>query len=193
MFFAPVFRSLTTTDVGGNGIGQKLVGLQTIAGGYVLGGSWSAFSWSAADMPRQYAAQIKRRVLPLIGSNSEQVAFPPLVPPAMNAMQVSLSGLNTGAEKAPRGEFYAQRRQRPRPLWFAIVGITRDSAGAALGSCAVKLYRFSDDTVAASQTSDASGNFTFWVPDSTTNYYTRAYKTGAPDVAGTSLNTLVGI
>jgi hypothetical protein len=137
-------------------------------------------------------ARVKQRVLPLIGSNSEQIAFPKLVPPAMNAMQVSL-GPVIGSEKAPRGEFYGQRRQLPRPIRYQIGAVTKDKAtSVAVGGCTVKLYRASDDVMIATTTSDGSGNYAFWVADSVTNYYARAYKVGAPDIAGTTLNTLVG-
>ena len=91
---------------------------------------------------------------------------------------------------APRQ--YAAIARRSVPLWFAITGVTRDNSGVALGSCVVKLYTTPGDSMVATQTSDGSGNFTFWVNDSTSNYYLRSYKTGAPDVAGTSVNTIVG-
>lgn len=73
-----------------------------------------------------------------------------------------------------------------------ISGVTKNSNGAALASCTVKLYRTSDDVEVKSTTSDGSGNYSFTVADTSTQYYVVAYKAGAPDVAGTSVNTLVG-
>jgi hypothetical protein len=71
----------------------------------------------------------------------------------------------------------------------ALSGVTRDNAGAALGNCVVDLMRSSDDAKIAAVTSDASGNFAFYVlPPGP--YYLVAYKVGSPDVAGTTVNTL---
>lgn len=71
-----------------------------------------------------------------------------------------------------------------------ITGVTKDSTGVALGSCTVQLFRAWDDGIVAETTSDGSGNFTFY-PTTSGPYYIVAYKAGAPDVAGTSVNTLV--
>lgn len=73
-----------------------------------------------------------------------------------------------------------------------IVGVTKDSAGAALGSVVVQLFRTSDDAFMGEMTSDGSGNFTFASPGNF-NCYIVAYKAGATDVAGTTINTLLGV
>lgn len=81
-----------------------------------------------------------------------------------------------------------------------ISGVTRDSAGAALAACTVKLFRTRDNVFVTQKISDESGNYSFdnVSPDQLANvsvgeqFYTVAYKAGSPDVAGTSLNTLVG-
>jgi hypothetical protein len=70
-----------------------------------------------------------------------------------------------------------------------LVGVTRDSTGAVLGNVEVVLYS-TIDVVIGSQYSDASGNFSFQNPG-TGPFYIVAYKTGAPDVAGTTVNTLL--
>jgi hypothetical protein len=72
----------------------------------------------------------------------------------------------------------------------SIIGVTRDSAGTAIGNCDLDLYMTHADTLAQQRTSDASGNFQFYNPGSGP-YYIVAYKTGAPDLAGTTVNTLV--
>ncbi len=72
-----------------------------------------------------------------------------------------------------------------------IVGVSRDNTGAALASCVVKLFRTSNDALAAQTTSDGSGNFTFNNP-ATGPFYIVCYKAGSPDVSGTGLNTIVG-
>lgn len=70
-------------------------------------------------------------------------------------------------------------------------GVTRDSAGAILGGCTVELFSTSSDLLMLSTVSDAvTGIYLFSVPDAGP-YYIVAYKAGAPDVAGTSVNTLV--
>lgn len=81
--------------------------------------------------------------------------------------------------------------QLPLPVkYYPISGVTRDSAGAALGSCAVHLFRTADDVEMDMLTSDANGNFEFRAPAPAQNYYVVAYLPGSPDVAGTTVNTL---
>jgi hypothetical protein len=72
-----------------------------------------------------------------------------------------------------------------------ISGTTKDSTGAALGSCVVDLFYTRDDTLAAKVTSDANGAFAFLIGPNLSCYIV-AYKAGSPDVAGTTVNTLVG-
>jgi hypothetical protein len=69
-----------------------------------------------------------------------------------------------------------------------IVGVSRDSTGAALGSCVVKVFTTADDVLVASTTSDGSGNWTAY-PNAQGPYYFVEYKAGSPDVFGTSPNT----
>ena len=73
---------------------------------------------------------------------------------------------------------------------YAISGITRDSAAVPIGSCRVELYQTGGDIPTLTTISDASGNFRFDSPGSGP-FYLVAYKAGAPDVAGTSINTLL--
>ena len=72
-----------------------------------------------------------------------------------------------------------------------IRGTTKDLVGAALADCAVTVLRTVDNSVAAQGVSDANGNYRF---DASTELQHRvdAYKAGSPDVAGTTVNTLVG-
>lgn len=72
---------------------------------------------------------------------------------------------------------------------FALVGVSRDSAGAILASCVIDLMYTAGDVLHLTTTSDASGNFRF---DTMPNgpFYLVAYKPGSPDVAGTTVNTL---
>lgn len=75
-------------------------------------------------------------------------------------------------------------------LWLS--GVTRDSAGAILGSCVVQLFRTEDDSYQGQTFSDATtGAFTFQILEGGP-FYIVAYKAGGPDVAGTTVNTLVG-
>ncbi len=77
-------------------------------------------------------------------------------------------------------------------LIYLIAGVTRDSGGAPLGSCVIQLFRTSDDAIIEEKTSAGDGSFSFTVPNGITQYYIVAYKAGSPDVAGTTVNTLVG-
>ena len=72
-----------------------------------------------------------------------------------------------------------------------IIGTTRDSTGTILGNCVVHLFRTSNDEFQRQLNSDASGYFEACSTLSGQNHYLVAYKTGSPDVAGTTGNNLV--
>lgn len=79
------------------------------------------------------------------------------------------------------------------PSGLHISGITKDSTGVVLGSCTVKLFRTVDDLLMETVTSDAvTGAYSFASVGLSETYYVVAYKAGSPDVAGTTVNTLVG-
>lgn len=75
---------------------------------------------------------------------------------------------------------------------YTIAGVTKDSGGVPLGFCLVKLFNSVTELKVAQTTSDAAGLFSFDV-DKTQTWYLVAYKPGGTDVAGTSLNTVVGL
>lgn len=79
----------------------------------------------------------------------------------------------------------------PPTVYLRIFGVTKDSTGAVLASCTVDLFRTVNDVRVDSLDSDAVGAYEFRVGLSTA-YYVVAYKAGSPDVAGTTVNTLVG-
>jgi hypothetical protein len=97
-----------------------------------------------------------------------------------------------GAQGIPGDRFLRGKPFRSKPfttLNDVITGVTKDSAGTPLGNCVVQLFRTLLDALVEEKTSDASGNFSFYNPASGP-FYIVAYKAGAPDVAGTTLNTL---
>lgn len=80
------------------------------------------------------------------------------------------------------------------PTYFRLTGTTRDSTGAVLASCAVHWFNTADDRLLDTTTSDANGLFEFRTAGQPPNaYYLVAYKSGSPDVAGVTVNTLTGI
>jgi len=70
-----------------------------------------------------------------------------------------------------------------------ITGITRDGAGSPLGFCQVQLFRTVDDSFRFEVQSDANGSYTVR-PDCGGPFYIVAYRADAPDLAGTTVNTL---
>ena len=72
-----------------------------------------------------------------------------------------------------------------------ITGVTKDSSGVVLASCIVQLFRTSDDAFQSESVSDSDGRYLLY-PIVTGPFYIVAYKAGATDVAGTTINTLVG-
>jgi len=73
-----------------------------------------------------------------------------------------------------------------------VTGVTRDNTGAALGGCTVSLFITGADVEINKIISDASGNYSFVQPGSGP-FYVVAYKAGSPDVAGTTVNTLIAV
>lgn len=73
-----------------------------------------------------------------------------------------------------------------------IIGYTLDSTGAALGNCIVQGFVTATEVFVAQVTSDAAGYYELPTPY-TGAHYIVAYKSGSPDVAGTSVNTLTPV
>lgn len=77
--------------------------------------------------------------------------------------------------------------------FFSISGITKDSTGTPIASCDVELFETGSEKFLNRTTSDGSGNYSFVVPSNSGNFWVRAYKVGAPDVAGTTINNIVAV
>lgn len=72
-----------------------------------------------------------------------------------------------------------------------IKGQTVDSTGAVAASSIVQAFRTSDDAFAGEVTSNnEDGTFSVPTPYAGVNHYLVAYKPGAPDIGGTTVNTL---
>ena len=74
----------------------------------------------------------------------------------------------------------------------SLVGITRDGSGVALGGCTVELLQSGGDILTQSVVSDGSGNFAFSNPGSGP-FFIRAYKDGAPNLAGVTDRNLIAV
>jgi hypothetical protein len=77
---------------------------------------------------------------------------------------------------------------------LSLAGVSRDSAGAALGTCVVKIFLTVNDVKQFEKTSDGSGNWSVADSELGANpgpFYYVEYKVGSPDRAGTSINTNV--
>lgn len=72
-----------------------------------------------------------------------------------------------------------------------ISGFTKDSTGAILGNVALDLFDTDTDTKQGTAMSDTTTGFYSFSAGMGRTYYVVAYKAGAPDVAGTTVNTLV--
>lgn len=81
--------------------------------------------------------------------------------------------------------------RKPLPsIKLLISGVTYNSTGTPLSTSIVKLYFTTTDIVVSSTVSDSLGNYSF-IGSPSTVYYLIAYKAGSPDVAGTTLNTVI--
>lgn len=83
---------------------------------------------------------------------------------------------------------------------MAIIGVTRDAGGTALGGCTVKCYKTADgaypgtkDMLIYEAVSDINtGDFAVYTQYYPDTHYLVSYKAGSPDVEGTTVNTLIG-
>lgn len=87
------------------------------------------------------------------------------------------------------------------PARYLIAGVTRDAAGAPLGGCTVHVFEKESGLFRDEVISDANGNYAVDVsgPDAVDaesglplTFQCVAYLPGSPDVAGVTVNTLVG-
>jgi len=100
---------------------------------------------------------------------------------------IGLDSNSTGRWGVERGNDSAGGQQR-----LKLTGTTRDNTGAVLGSCMVLGFRSSDEAFEGQMTSDTAGYFEFPC-QYTTAHYLVAYKPDGPDVAGTTVNTLIPV
>ena len=78
------------------------------------------------------------------------------------------------------------------PVTYTIDGYTKDSAGAIIPSASVFLFRTDTKAYVSATTSDLGGYYTFTVDNNTVEYFLVGYKDGSPDLAGTTIKTVVG-
>jgi Concanavalin A-like lectin/glucanases superfamily len=178
------------------GLNELFIG-NDIFNDYHDGAIADAAIWAAALDDYEIAA-LALGVSPLLIRPSALVAYWPLV--GVTSPEIDLIGRReltvTGATIAPQPRLILPIGQvvgRFGSHTFLLTGQTKNSSGAALGGCTVRLFRTSDNLLIATTTSDGSGNYSFTVGDGTTAYYAVAYLAGSPDVAGTTVNTLVGV
>lgn len=146
-----------------------------------------------------------RAAAPIVIAGAQ--AYPPMAPDAAPPVEVlrspfdgTMIGNNMGIS-TPCGAIYPHdigmhlmtSFQQSTVRW-SLVGITRDQAGATLGNCRVIVMEtgrlsVNGAPIVAEAVSDGSGNYAIAVPLNT-SYQVVAYKTGSPDVAGVSLQTL---
>jgi hypothetical protein len=74
---------------------------------------------------------------------------------------------------------------------LSITGVTMDSTGTPLPLCTIHVFLTADDTEVDQFDSNAVGVYAYY-PTVAGPFYMVAYLVGAPDVAGTTVNTLVG-
>jgi hypothetical protein len=96
----------------------------------------------------------------------------------------------TTKNSAPQYIKLNSQKDKVKQKWV-ISGVTKDSTGANLGNCIVQLFNSNDDTYIGEVISDSSGNYQFTLNGNVNPKYAVAYLVGSPDVAGTTVNTLL--
>ena len=72
-----------------------------------------------------------------------------------------------------------------------IVGICYDSNSVIVSGATVQGFTTSDDQFVTETTADSNGRYEFGTPQVGRQHYLVAYRAGSPDIAGTTVNTLV--
>ena len=81
---------------------------------------------------------------------------------------------------------------RPPTSRYLISGVTRNASGNALGGCTVEVFESVSNLFRGSTTSDGSGNYAVEISgDMGITFFANAYLSSSPNVAGTTINTLV--
>ena len=75
---------------------------------------------------------------------------------------------------------------------YTLQGVCRDVNNAVVPSAVVKVFDTATDTLQGSDTTDGSGNYTVSLSIDGP-LYAVAYHANAPDIAGTTLNTLMAV
>lgn len=96
------------------------------------------------------------------------------------------------AEVYPNGATFNSSFSQVRQRWV-ISGLTKDSTGALLPNCVVALFRTNDSVLQAVETSNENAEYVFTCDGNVDTRFCVAYKVGSPDVAGTTVNTLLPV
>lgn len=75
---------------------------------------------------------------------------------------------------------------------FIITGVTRDVNGSPIGGATVTLFQTTLQLMVDQIVSDPNGNYQVSSPYYPDAHFIVVYKTGSPDVFGTTANTLIG-
>lgn len=78
------------------------------------------------------------------------------------------------------------------PKYFVLADIATDGSGTPMAGATINLFRTADNAFIDRVVSGADGSYEFRTPAPASNYFVVAYKAGAPDVAGTTVNSLIG-
>jgi hypothetical protein len=210
---AGVFASTTSRTVyvnGGNAVSNSgsmsapTLNTTTIGSGYFNAAHLAFFDgdiaeaaiWNVALDAAEIAA-LGAGVSPFLIRPTALVAYWPIM--GTTSPEIDPRGRNeltvVGATATAHPRIYTPigTYQKQAIIPHFITGVTKDTAGAAIASATVRLFRASDDALIATTTSDGSGNYSFTVADTSTLYWLEAYKSGSPDIAGTTVRTLVGV
>lgn len=104
----------------------------------------------------------------------------------------SVSMCGQGGQRAMPGTRGLRRKIFRSPKFlgsFSVSGVTRNSSGAALPDCVVQLFLTGSNALLGQTVSDGSGNYSFSIGTNQAVYLV-AYKAGAPDLGGTTVNTI---
>lgn len=113
--------------------------------------------------------------------------------PNVGNLGVTYKAVTDNAIINPQNTPFTDRRVYDRvqaSLNMSLSGVSRDSVGAALGSCRVMIFRTEDMSFVTETTSDSVGVWSVSLMKGGP-FFLVEYKAGSPDVAGTSVNTVV--
>ena len=107
------------------------------------------------------------------------------------AAQIAIFSQDMGSDTPGEWEPWQFGNQGTQSLKY-IIGVCRDSGGNTVSGAVVQGFLTATDAFVRETTADSNGRYELGTEYPSQSHYLVAYRAGAPDIAGTTVNTLQG-